>query len=61
MQTVRDVALTVMAVLVSIVCCIVIYVAAAGMASLAELGTPDPASPTVPAECIGEEPLPADC
>jgi hypothetical protein len=50
-----------MAVLVSIVCCIVIYVAAAGMASLAELGTPGPASPTVPAECFGEEPLPADC
>lgn len=71
LQGTRDVALTVMAVLVSIVCAFMIYVAVAAGSALADLGNLDP-TPTlteniqpVPTnsageECVGEVP-PAGC
>jgi hypothetical protein len=71
LQKVRDVALTVMAVLVSIVCAVAIYVAVAAGSALSDIGSntdPTPAAtgeqfepvPTNPSgeDCIGEVPPP---
>lgn len=67
MQKVRDVMLTVMALLVSIVCAGLIYFALAAGSALSEIGTPQsPVStadllPDDPPECVGEEPIPGNC
>jgi hypothetical protein len=66
LQKTRDIALTVMAVLVSVVCGVILYVTIAAGSALSELGKADP-TPTfnfdepVPTnsageECIGEVP-----
>ncbi len=64
MQTVRDILLSLMAILVSAVCVVILYLVFTAGAALSELGNTDPAplpSYGPAAECIGEEPLPADC
>jgi hypothetical protein len=58
---VRDIALTVMAILVSIVCAGVIYYAVAVRSAISDIGKPDP-EPAVTSfedlECVGEVPPP---
>jgi len=70
MVKIRDIALTVMAVLVSLVCVLVLYVAVSAGSALSKIGDdadpqpavseqfePDPVNPTGE-DCVGEEPPP---
>lgn len=57
LQKTRDVALTVMAVLVSVVCAFAIYVVIAAGSAIADLGDADPV-PTFNLDCLGEVPPP---
>lgn len=61
MQRTRDVALTIMAVLVSLVCAGILYVAFTAGSALSDLTNPDPEpSVTFNDECYQVDP-PADC
>jgi hypothetical protein len=68
LQKTRDIALTVMAVLVSVVCAIAIYLAVTDRSAISDVGTSDDPTPSVthtfkvtdPDPCTGSIP-PPDC